>query len=161
MDTLILHQQCPPFNIYSSLISCGTHVSAWHMYLTGWGLILFLLSYFLLEIVPVMNDLHCHQKVVTYLTKILKWLWYDTITKSPITNNTLHERKCSTELLVFSKGVLKNFANFTGKHPCRVKCEPKSLTFPCSLHLIIKRLLHTVAFQWVLQKCFWLYIRHI
>ena len=23
------------------------------------------------------------------------------------TNNTLHERKCSTELLVFSKGVLK------------------------------------------------------
>ena len=28
------------------------------------------------------------------------------------TNNTLHELKCSTELLVFSKGVLKNFANF-------------------------------------------------
>ena len=27
-------------------------------------------------------------------------------------NNTLHERKCSTELLMFSKGVLKNFANF-------------------------------------------------
>ena len=54
------------------------------------------------------------------------------------TNNTLHERKCSTELLVFSKGVLKNFANFTGKHPCRVKCEPKSLIYPCSLYLIIK-----------------------
>ena len=46
------------------------------------------------------------------------------------TNNTLHKRKCSTELLVFSKVVLKKFANFTGKHPCRVKCEPKSLTFP-------------------------------
>ena len=28
------------------------------------------------------------------------------------TNNTLHERECSMELLVFSKGVLKNFENF-------------------------------------------------
>ena len=45
------------------------------------------------------------------------------------TNNTLHERKCSTELLVFSKGVLKNFANFIGKHSCRVKCEPKMYWF--------------------------------
>ena len=26
------------------------------------------------------------------------------------------------------KGVLKNFANFTGKHICQVKCERKSLT---------------------------------
>ena len=32
-------------------------------------------------------------------------------------NNTLHEGRCSTELLVFSKGVLKNFAYFTQKHP--------------------------------------------
>ena len=55
------------------------------------------------------------------------------------TNNTLHERKCSTELLVFSKGVLKNFANFTGKHLCRVKCEPKSLIYPYSLHLQYKK----------------------
>ena len=55
------------------------------------------------------------------------------------TNNTLHERKCSTELLVFSKGVLKNYANFTRKHPCRVKCEPKSLIYPCRLHLHFKR----------------------
>ena len=55
------------------------------------------------------------------------------------TNNTLHERKCSTELLVFSKGVLKNFANFTGKHLCRVKCEPKSLIYPYSLHLHYKK----------------------
>ena len=54
------------------------------------------------------------------------------------TNNTLHERKCSTELLVFSTGVPKNFANFTGKHLCRVKCEPKSLIHSCSLNLIIK-----------------------
>ena len=28
------------------------------------------------------------------------------------------------------KGVLKNFANFTGKHLCRVKCERESLTLP-------------------------------
>ena len=55
------------------------------------------------------------------------------------TNNTLHERKCSTELLVFSKGVLKNFANFTGKCLCRVKCEPKCLIDPCSLHLHYKK----------------------
>ena len=26
------------------------------------------------------------------------------------------------------KGALKNFANFTEKHLCRVKCESKSLT---------------------------------
>ena len=55
------------------------------------------------------------------------------------TNNTLHERKCSTELLVFSKGVFKNFANSTGKHLQRVKCEHKSLIYPCSLHLHCKR----------------------
>ena len=55
------------------------------------------------------------------------------------TNNTLHERKCSTELLVFSKGVFKNFANSTGKHLQRVKCEHKSLIYPCSLHLHYKR----------------------
>ena len=55
------------------------------------------------------------------------------------TNNTLHERKCSTEFLVFSKGVLKTFANFNDKHPCRVKCEAKSLIYPCSLHLHYKK----------------------
>ena len=60
-----------------------------------------------------MNDLHCHKKVVTYLTKILKWIWCDAITKSTIyQKTTLHERKFSRELLVFSKGVLKNFVNF-------------------------------------------------
>ena len=37
------------------------------------------------------------------------------------TNKTLYERKCSAELFVFSKGVLKNFENFTGKHLCQVK----------------------------------------
>ena len=36
---------------------------------------------------------------------------------------------------MFSKGVLKNFSNFTGKYLCRIKCEPKSLIHPCSLHL--------------------------
>ena len=41
------------------------------------------------------------------------------------TNKTLHERECSTELLVFSNGVLKNFANFAGKHLRWLKCEPK------------------------------------
>ena len=51
---------------------------------------------------------------------------------------SLHERECSTELLVFSKGVLKNFANFTRKYMCRVKCEPKSLIHPCSLNLHYK-----------------------
>ena len=55
------------------------------------------------------------------------------------TNKTLHERECSTELLVISKGALKNFANFTGKHLCRVKCEPKSLIYPYSLHLHYKK----------------------
>ena len=52
------------------------------------------------------------------------------------TNNTLHERKCFTELLVFPKGVLENF---TGKNLCWVKCKPKSLIYLCSLHLYYKR----------------------
>ena len=55
------------------------------------------------------------------------------------TNKTLHKRECSTELLVFSKGVVKNFANFTGKHLCRVKYEPKNLIYPYSLHLHYKK----------------------
>ena len=63
-----------------------------------------------------------------------------------VTNNTLHERKCSTEFSVFSKGVLKSFANFNGKHPCRVKCEPKSLIYPCSLHLHYKKDCFSVSF---------------
>ena len=55
------------------------------------------------------------------------------------TNKTLHEHEYSTKLLVFSKGVLKNFAIFTGKHLCRGKCEPKSLIYPYSLHLHYKK----------------------
>ena len=36
---------------------------------------------------------------------------------------------------MFSKGVVKNFSNFTGKYLCRIKREPKSLIHLCSLHL--------------------------
>ena len=36
---------------------------------------------------------------------------------------------------MFPKGVFKNFSNFTGKYLCRIKCEPKSLIHPSSLHL--------------------------
>ena len=39
-----------------------SHVSAWHMYLTGCDLILIIPSYFLLKMVLVMNELHCHKK---------------------------------------------------------------------------------------------------
>ena len=168
MDTFCLHQRCPPISIYSSLISCGTHVSPWHMYLTGWDLIPFLLSYFLLKMVSVIEKLsHAWQKSSNDHDVIQ-------LQNQRFTNNTLHKRKCSTELLVFSKGVLKKFANFTGKHPCRVKCDPKSLTFPCSLHLIIKETptkscfsvssaeyLRIPFFKAPLSECFWLYIRHI
>ena len=55
------------------------------------------------------------------------------------TNKTLHEHEYSTKLLVFSKVVLKNFAIFTGKHLCRLKCESKSLIYPYSLHLQYKK----------------------
>ena len=55
------------------------------------------------------------------------------------TNKILYERECSAELLVFSKGVLKNFENFTGKHQCQVKCEPKSVIYPWSLQLHYKK----------------------
>ena len=37
------------------------------------------------------------------------------------------------------KGVLKNLANLTGKQLRRVKGEPLSLIYPCSLHLHYKR----------------------
>ena len=37
------------------------------------------------------------------------------------------------------KGVVKNFANFTGKHLCWVKCEPKTLIYLCNLRLHFKR----------------------
>ena len=53
--------------------------------------------------------------------------------------NILRERKCSREL-VFSKDVLKNFANFTGKHPCRVKSEHKSLIIHAACIFILKEI---------------------
>ena len=37
------------------------------------------------------------------------------------------------------KGALKNFANFTGKHLCQIKCERKVYLHPCSLYLHYKR----------------------
>ena len=72
----------------------------------------FLLSYFLLKMVLVMNKLHCRKKIVTYLIKILKQLCYDIITKSTIFKQHFtraHVCKCSTELLVFWKGFFKNW----------------------------------------------------
>ena len=42
------------------------------------------------------------------------------------TNKTLDERECSAEC---------SQKLFTGKYLCRIKCEPKSLIYPCSLHL--------------------------
>ena len=96
-------------------------------------MILFLLSYIILKMVSVMNQLHCHKNAVTYFTKILKWLWYDTITKWTIYKQNF--RRARMFYGMFLKGVLKNFSNFTGKYLCRIKCEPKSLIHPCSLHL--------------------------
>ena len=141
MGTFFFHQRFPPVSIYSSLFSCGTHVSSWHMYLTGWYLILILLSYFLLKMVSVMNELHCYRKVVTYFFSQKSSNDHDMIQlqNQQFTNSTLDEHKLSTELLIFSKVVFKNFANFTGKHQCREKCEPKSWIYPCSLHLHYKR----------------------
>ena len=37
------------------------------------------------------------------------------------------------------KGIPKYFTDCTGKHLCRIKCEPKSLIYQCSLHLHYKR----------------------
>ena len=42
------------------------------------------------------------------------------------TNKTLDERECSAEC---------SQKLFTGKYLCRIICEPKSLIYPCSLHL--------------------------
>ena len=68
-----------------------------------------------------------------YFTKILKWLWYGTITKWTIYKQNFRRARMFYEM--FSKGVLKNFSNFTAKYLCRIKCEPKSLVHLCSLHL--------------------------
>ena len=46
-------------NIYSFLLS-------WHMYQTGWNLILFLLSYFLLKMVSIINEPHCYKKIAMF-----------------------------------------------------------------------------------------------
>ena len=89
--------------------------------------------------VSVMNELHCHRKVVTYLTKILKWLWYDTITKSTIDKHNFTRSRMFYRIVGVLKRFLKDFANFTGKHLWRVKCEPKSLIYPYSLHLRYKK----------------------
>ena len=68
-------------------------------------------------------------------TAIKKWslisqnLWndYDMIQlqNQQFINNNLH--KC-LQMFYRVVGVLKNFANFTGKHLCQVKCERKNLT---------------------------------
>ena len=168
---IFLHQRCPPISIYSSHILCGTHKSAWHIYLTGWDLKLFLFSYFLLRMETTIGT--AIEKLSHTWQKFSKG--YDTmqLQNQEFKINTLRERKCSREL-VFSKDVLKNFANFTGKHPCRVKSEPKSLIYPCSLHLYFKRdsftqlffsefcrIFKNSFFRALLGECPWLYIWHI
>ena len=67
------------------------------MYLTGWDLILFLLSYILLKMVSVMNQLHCHKKAVTYFTKSFNDYGMIQLQNEQFTNKTGDERKCSTE----------------------------------------------------------------
>ena len=119
---IYLHQRCP-------LIGERTVVFLYLLFLAGHMYqrrTCILLSFFLLKMVSVMNELHCHKKIVTYLTKTLKWLLYDIITKSKIYTSASSQMFYRT-VGVF-KGVLKNFANFTGKHLCREKCERKSLT---------------------------------
>ena len=106
-----LQQRCPPISIYSSLISCGTHVSVWHMCLTGWDLILFLL-YFSFEY-GISNEWPLLPWKSRYiLDKVSQMTDMIQLQNQQFSNETLHERKFSTELLVFSKCVLKNFANF-------------------------------------------------
>ena len=70
------------FNIYLSLNSSGTYISVAHVS-NRLRLFFFLLSFFLLKMVSVMNELYCHKK-----------------------NHHLF-RKCSTELYVFLKVLLK------------------------------------------------------
>ena len=55
--------------------------------------------------VSVMNELYCNKK------------------SSPIS-------QMFYRIVGVLKGAVKNFANFTGKHLCRIKSERKSLTLP-------------------------------
>ena len=119
---ICLHQRCPLIG-ERTVVFIYLLFLAGHMYQRGTCI---LLSFFLLKMVSVMIELHCHKKIVTYLTKTLKWLLYDIITKSKI-----YTSACSQmfyRIVGVFKGVLKNFANFTGKHLCREKCERKSFT---------------------------------
>ena len=76
----------------------------------------FLLSYFFWKMVSVMNEPHCHKKIITCLTKNLKWLWYDIITKSICINNTW-EDFFSAKLLVFSE-VFLNISQISVENTC-------------------------------------------
>ena len=84
----------------------------------------FLLWYFLLEMVSVMNEPHYHiKKVVTCLTNTLS---NDCDMLNHKVNNIqiiLYRSSCSQmlyKIVVVHKGVLKNLTSFTGKHLCWV-----------------------------------------
>ena len=120
-------------NIYSFLIS---FLISWHMYQigfmykTGWNLILFLLSYFLLKTVSVMNKPHFHKKIVTCLTKTLKGL-----------SITLYTSSCSqmfNKILGVLKGVLKNLANFTENTCAGYNVNVNIWVYAFSLYLNLK-----------------------
>ena len=102
--------------------------------------LIFLLSYFLLKMVSVMNKLHCHKKIVAYFldkNSQMAMICYNyKINNLQITlytsGNVLDNCWCF-------KGVPKNFTNFARKHLCQIKCDPESLIYLCSLHLHYKR----------------------
>ena len=112
----------------------------------------FLLSYFLLKTVSVMTEPHCHKKLVTCLTKSLKWLWYDISTKSTIYKYHFTRaavRTCSTKLLVFSEVFLK-ISQISLDNTCTV--YDANVWCILSTVLLFKRLRHTFVFQWVSQN---------
>ena len=115
---------------------------------------------------------NCHRKVVTYKNSQRAMIRCNYKTK-----NLKLKLYAGANVLgswCSQKMFLKNFANFTGKHPCRVKSEPKSLIYPCSLHLYFKRdsftqlffsefcrIFKNSFFRALLGECPWLYIWHI
>ena len=89
-------------SIYSSYFVRDTCISVAHVSNRLRFDTFFLLSYFLLKMVSVMSELYSQKK-------------------SPIS-------QMFYGIVGVLKGVAKNFANFTGKHLCRVKSERKILT---------------------------------
>ena len=62
-----------------------------------------------------------------------------------ISKNILEISKAATRGVLYKKGVLRNFLEFTGKHLCQLSCRPEALAkvFSCEFYEIFKNIFFT------------------